>query len=248
MRKLAHRVDPEKKLRTQKAFCQANVSLVMGLSFSTTQLTENNHILMMTVETEQAERVDPHLLTKAMTALMGYHKKTSQEKKALLGSESAVQVNFGLERVPEKASNKPIRIGIPHSLWRTNNGNDEDGMQEPDVCLIVKEDSKEWVQAMISQFPEQMSFVKKVLGLDSLRKKHSRYEQQRALLARFDVFMADDRILPMLAKAIGRNFFRTKKQPIPIKLARKSALPYVIIQSLRSTFLFIPEGTTVTVR
>ena len=90
--------------------------------------------------------------------------------------------------------------------------------------------------------------MKKVLGLDSLRKKHGKFEQQRALLHRFDVFMADDRVLPMLCKALGKNFFATKKQPIPVQLTRKTSLPLVIMQSLRSTFWYLSEGTCLTVK
>jgi len=42
--------------------------------------------------------------------------------------------------------------------------------------------------------------VKKVMGLDSLRKSHSRYSDRRELLRTYDFFLADDRILPMLSK------------------------------------------------
>ncbi len=197
--------------------------------------------------TSTPSRIDAKLLRKAVEALLKHHNEMKNEK-SLLGDESFVHIQFGLDKVPQESSAKPKRVGIPHALWKTSDNDEYDGIQEPTVCLIVKEDSKEWVQELIAAFPKEMGLVKKVLGLDSLRKKHGRFEQQRALLHRFDVFMADDRILPMLGKSLGKHFFATKKQPIPVSLARKTTLPVVILQSLRSTFWFLSEGTCLTVK
>ena len=194
---------------------------------------------------ETTTHVDPQLLSKAMMALMKHHANNTSDK-ALLGDEKTLQVQFSLNRVPESSSAKPISISIPHALYKLDE--DAKGVEEPEVCIIVKEDSKVWVQEMIQEFPKHLGFVKKVLGLNSLRKKHASYEQQRALLARYDVFMADDRILPMLAKCLGRNFFQAKKQPIPIRVSRKQAFPYTVQQALKTTHLFISEGTCITIR
>ena len=191
--------------------------------------------------------VDVALADRAVKALLHHHKSQSDESKSLLGDDKAIQVQFTLETVPENPSQKPIRVLIPHPLYKIDSDGDA-GLEEPTVCLIVKEESKPWVQEMIGNFPKEMGFVKKVLGLQSLRKKHARYEQRRMLLSRYDVFMADDRILPMLAKSLGKEFFKAKKQPIPIALTRKQALPFSILQSMQATFLFISSGTTLTVR
>lgn len=188
------------------------------------------------------------LLRKAVVALLDYHERSSeaQEKKSLLGDERVVQVQFGLDQMPSYQRHKPIQLSIPHPLWRVNKDDDDEDTTEPDVCLIVKEESKEWVQELLREFPEYCP-VKKVLGLDSLRRKHGRYDEQRALLHRYDVFMADDRILPMLAKALGRAFFRAKKLPTPLVI-KSDRLPLRILQALKQTQLFIPQGTCVTVK
>lgn len=195
--------------------------------------------------------VDMALADRAVKALLHHHKSLSskQEKTPLLGNDTSVQVQFTLEKIPQNPSQKPIRVLIPHPLYKIDQEDDSaSGLEEPSVCLIVKEESKPWVQEMIGNFPKEMGFVKKVLGLQSLRKKHGRFEQRRLLLSSYDVFMADDRILPMLHKCLGKDFFKAKKQPIPIALTRKQALPFVILQSLQATFLFISSGTTLTVR
>jgi len=140
---------------------------------------------------------------------------------------------------------------IPHPLYqlKTEDGKEANGnLEEPEVCLIVKEESKPWCQELIERFPEHMGCVKKVLGLQSLRTKHARYEQRRALLHKYNVFMADDRILPMLSKALGTDFYKAKKLPIPITLTRKEALPFAIQKALSSTYMSISKGTCIMIR
>lgn len=45
--------------------------------------------------------------------------------------------------------------------------------------------------------------VSKVIGLSKLRTKYEAPEAKRNLCSAYDVFLADDRILPSLPKAIG---------------------------------------------
>ena len=198
----------------------------------------------MTVGVEEA------LTDRALRALLKHHEATSS-KDQLLGDELDVQVQFGLARIP-RGSPKPIRIEIPHSLVKVDGdeqeGDNEDYTREVDACIIVKEESKPWVQELIARFPSELGCIKKVLGLQSLRTKHKSFTQRRELLARFDVFFADDRILPMLTKALGGKFFERKKQPIPVKLTRKEALPFMIQKCLKSTFMYLSAGTCITVK
>jgi ribosome biogenesis protein UTP30 len=191
--------------------------------------------------------LNPALVEKATEALLKYHEKCSKDKMDLLGSDQQIQVQFTLLRTPQASSKKPTRIMIPHPLFQLKN-NENDGLQEPEVCLIVKEESKPWCTEMIARFPEEMGCIKKVLGLQSLRTKHARYEQRRTLLNKYNIFMADDRILPMLSKALGSDFYKAKKLPIPIALTRKEALPFAIQRALSATYLSISKGTCITIR
>merc|ERR1712166_32609 len=96
--------------------------------------------------------------------------------------------------------------------------------------------------------PDHMGCVKKVLSLDSLRKKHSSFEQKRELLSKYNMFMADDRILPMLSKALGKAFIKSKKLPIPVDLTRETALPFIIQKALSATYMTVNTGTCITIR
>lgn len=194
--------------------------------------------------------LDPALVQKATEALLKYHETSNSESKSLLGNDQPIHVQFTLLRTPENPSPKPIRVMIPHPLFQLNDSakGDENTLEEPEVCLIVKEESKPWCQEMIERFPEHMGCIKKVLGLQSLRTKHARYEQQRALLHKYNFFLADDRILPMLSKALGKHFYNAKKLPIPITLTHKEALPFAVQRALSATYMTISKGTCIMIR
>ena len=210
---------------------------------------------------KESSRVDQTLVKKAVAALVKYHNAQASKKEderstlSLLGNDRPVQVQFGLEVPPTDAvSFKPIRVMIPNPILQVagsstngDDGNDE-GLEEPEVCLIVKDESKASVKELIEQFQEYMGCVKKVLSLDSLRKKHSRFQQRRELLQRYDVFLADDRILPMLTSALGKDFVKAKKLPIPININRKEALPFAIQKSLSATYMTVSRGTSIMVK
>lgn len=191
--------------------------------------------------------VETSLVARAVNALLDHHQKSTEDKLSLLGNDRPVQVQFTLVRAPEKSNPKPIRVLIPHPLFKVN-GRSDDALEEPEICLIVKEESKPWCQEMIEQFSEHMGSIKKVLGLQSLRKKHAQYEQRRELCNKYNIFMADDRILPMLTKSLGKEFFKAKKQPIPIDLTRKEALPFAIQKALSATYITLSSGTCLTVK
>ena len=196
--------------------------------------------------------VDVKLVDRALLALLRHHESPSS-KEHLLGNDLDVQVQFTLVRVPGNAGPRPVRIDIPHPLANVSSssskGDDyDDSLRDVEACIIVKDASKEWVQEMIARFPSHLGCIKKVLTLQSLRIKHKTYDQRRLLLGRFDVFFADDRIVPMLSKALGTKFFDKKKQPIPVRLSREEALPFAIQRCLKSTYMYLSSGTCLTVR
>lgn len=198
------------------------------------------------------QRLDAPLVEKAVRALLQHHQTVvaAAEKQPLLGADVPVQLLLGLEVAPRAARPKPIRLTVPHPLHKLGDGDDDGGggVEEPEVCLIVKEESKPAVQEMIADFPEHLKCIKKVLGLQSLRQKHASYQQRRDLLARYDVFLADDRILPMLQSALGKHFVQAKRLPVPVRVTRREALPFAIRKALSCTYLHLSRGTCLNVR
>lgn len=204
---------------------------------------------MVEAKTKSYPTVDSGLLNSAFAALIKHHKGSATTSSSLLGDDLPVEVQFTLSRVPEKVSPRPYRLQIPHPLHKVlNKGESDQGLDDIEVCFFVKDGSKEWVKDLIEKFPNEMGYIKKVLTLTSLRKKYVQYKDRRDLLKRYDLFLADDRILPMLGKSIGKSFFQEKKQPVPIKLTRQEALPFTVKRCLRSTFMWISAGTCISVR
>ncbi|CAB9510288.1 Ribosomal L1 domain-containing protein 1 [Seminavis robusta] len=211
---------------------------------------------------QQAEvktHVDKALAQKAVSALLQYHAKqqdASDKNQLPLGNDDRpIHVQFGLERASNPNSFKPMRIMIPnpiHLLQNTTSDNTStsmDGPEEPEVCLIVKDSAKAWIQEMrfSPELAKELKMVKKVLTLTDVRQKYARYHQRRELLHLYNVFMADDRILPMLTAALGKDFVKAKKLPLPLRVTQ-NGLPFAIRNNLSSTFLTVGGGTSVSVR
>lgn len=83
--------------------------------------------------------------------------------------------------------------------------------------------------------------------MTKLRKEYKQYEDRRGLLATYDLFLADERILPLLPNLLGAKFFNKKKQPVPVCLTRKN-LKQEIAKARDSTYLHLSQGPCCAVR
>ncbi len=46
------------------------------------------------------------------------------------------------------------------------------------------------------------------MSLDRLRREYKEFKDRRELLSQYDLFLCDDRILPMMTKSLGKAFFK----------------------------------------
>lgn len=89
----------------------------------------------------------------------------------------------------------PTHSPIPHPLYHA---------QDAEICLFVKDHKGEGHKAGKARAKAQASAgITKVIGLSKLRTKYESHESKRELCKSYDIFLADDRILPSLPKAIG---------------------------------------------
>eukprot|EP00892_Ulva_mutabilis_P012830 jgi/Ulvmu1/991/UM103_0018.1 len=150
-------------------------------------------------------------LEKAITALKRY--LGSQESSGLLEEDEFLYVQIALKTShPSHRKDKPICIPLPHPFHQ------RDGV---DICLFVKDDKSgaghKAAKKKLEKFANKAG-VAKVIGTSKLRTKYESYESKRNLCREYDLFLADDRILPSLPKLIGKSFFKQKKQPMPVDL------------------------------
>ncbi|KAK9672183.1 hypothetical protein RND81_12G082600 [Saponaria officinalis] len=64
--------------------------------------------------------------------------------------------------------------------------------------------------------------IEQVLKLSKLKKDYKSYEQKRKLCDSHDLFLAEKRIVPLLPNVIGKEFYKKKKIPVPVELAREN--------------------------
>lgn len=85
------------------------------------------------------------------------------------------------------------------------------------------------------------------MSLSKVRRHFGRFEDKRKLCASYDFFLADDRIIPMLAKPLGKVFFAKKKQPVPVNL-KDGNVGECIKRARDSTHMFLSQGPCIAVR
>ena len=60
--------------------------------------------------------------------------------------------------------------------------------------------------------------VNEVIALRQLKVEYKQYESKLSLVKRYDIFLADSRIIRLLPKFLGKPFYARKKFPIPVDL------------------------------
>jgi ribosome biogenesis protein UTP30 len=181
------------------------------------------------------DHLNSNLVVRAVTALLKHeeNKKKQNKKEQLFEADDIISLIITLNKVPQKPRSKPYRIYLPYPLWN----------DECDICFFVKDPEKEWKEL----FETVGAAVKKVIGLAKMRRKYNTFEARRKLLGSYDLFLCDESISLLLRRFLGRQFFQSKKYPIPIRITRTS-LADKISKVRHSTYLYLRTGSCLNVR
>ena len=76
------------------------------------------------------------------------------------------------------------------------------------ICLITKDPQREYKDLLESN---SIRFISRIVGVQKLKGKFKPYEARRMLLKENGLFLADDRVIPLLPKLLGKGFFDAKK-------------------------------------
>ena len=98
----------------------------------------------------------------------------------------------------ENAPAKPIRVATPHPIYPKTSS----------ICLLCADPQRTYKDLMVAQHCTQ---VKRVVGVSKLKGKFAPFEARRQLAGEHDLFLADDRIIPMLPKLLGKQWLEAKK-------------------------------------
>ncbi|KAJ4289002.1 proteasome-interacting protein cic1 [Kalmusia sp. IMI 367209] len=170
-------------------------------------------------------QLDPAQVERAATALVAHMKQHAEakeekaDKKNLIADEDdatdqdqAIFLNVSTKtHVHDTSRLKPTKLPLPHPIV----GDDVR------ICIFTKDPQRAYKNLVDSdEFPAALrTKILRVIGVDKLKKKWKTFETKRQLLAEYDVFMVDDRVVKIVADALGKTFYGTKsKRPIPIKL------------------------------
>lgn len=192
---------------------------------------------------QAARGVDAEQVRKAAAALAKWaeSRKRSGSKAQLLEDEDDMfYVVVALKRTPEQGKTNGYRIPLPHSLYPADGGRE--------VCLIVA-DSKETghKEAKARVREEKVAGVTKVIGVRKLRTDYKPFEAKRQLCGSYDLFVADERVVPLLPGLLGKTFFKKKKHPVPVGL-RGGNWAEKIRAAVDATYLYISGGPCSVVR
>lgn len=158
----------------------------------------------------------------------------NKSKATLIDKDPFIYLQLTLKRVPAKQTNVPIRVPVKNTLY----GDD------CEICVITK-DNHEDIDAYMAAHP--VAGITKFLSLKDLHAQYGRHNEKRELLAMYDLFLADERVLPLLPRLLGGKFFEKKKQPAPVKL-KATHKDRELKKAMQSTYMFISTGPVMQIR
>lgn len=183
--------------------------------------------------TQTPYQIDPEQTLRASQALLNHVQaelkklKDAGQRRNLLASEDSddsgddadaqpIWLNLTTKQyIADKHRLKPSKIPVPHSLNSNENGT---------ICLITTDPQRAVKNAVADPtFPSELSArITRIIGFSKLLARYKSFEQRRQLLAEHDIFLADERIVSRLPKALGKVFYKgTAKRPIPINMSPK---------------------------
>jgi ribosome biogenesis protein UTP30 len=183
-----------------------------------------------------ADNVDYDQVERAVKALQAYI-DASRDSSDLIPDEkeAIIWMILTTRKFSETAKAKPYRIPLKHSIIAP----------DAEVCLITKDPQATYKELLKEK---DVKHISKVIGVSKLREKFRTFEAKRKLCASYDLFLADDRVLPLLPKILGKTFFEKKKQPIPVNFAATNLKGEIERAIFQSTYMFLNSGTGMAVK
>lgn len=181
-------------------------------------------------------RVSAGTIERAVQALLKWKDAKSKTQKAsLLEPDDFVYLILTLKKIPAAARTNPLKIPLPYPLVDP---------AAAETCLIIDDRPKSGLtkDAAQKKIKSDGVPVAKVLKLSKLRTNYRPFEAKRKLCDSYDVFLADRRVVGMLPRLLGKQFFKKKKIPVGVDLRHKSWKEQVE-RVFASALLFVGTGT-----
>ncbi|OIT20152.1 PREDICTED: putative ribosome biogenesis protein C8F11.04 [Nicotiana attenuata] len=163
-----------------------------------------------------AAKVGRATIEKAVSALLKWKESQSKIQKAqLLPQDDFIYLNLTLKKIPPKPRTNAFRIPFPNPIHDPSSS---------ELCLIIDDrpNSKLTSDAAKKIIKSQNIPISKVIKLSKLKTNYKPFEAKRKLCDSYDLFLVDRRIVHLLPKLLGKQFFKKKKLPLPLDLIHKN--------------------------
>ncbi|KIY44178.1 ribosomal protein L1, partial [Fistulina hepatica ATCC 64428] len=192
----------------------------------------------MTAQALMDGHVASEVAEKAIEALHAHASKRDHARNTnelLPDKPQNVWLNITTKQMTAVHSFKPIKIPVAHPIIdpRTTG-----------ICLITKDPQREYKDLLEKN---NVKFISRVVGVGKLKGKFKPYEARRMLLKDHGLFLADERVVPLLPKLLGSKWFDAKKQPLPVNLVRKN-VKAELERAVSSTYMNRNQGTCTSVK
>jgi len=148
--------------------------------------------------------MDAVQVDKAVEALMKHCR--AQESSSMTDTDSKVFVQVSFKNVPNKTKH-PLRLTLKHAMYS----------HDPSICLITK-DPQRYFKDLVKTHGIK---VGRVIGVGKFKKKFKEREAKRILCESHDVFLVDERVIPIMPRWFGKYFYKKGKAPVKVDLTKK---------------------------
>ncbi|KDQ09448.1 hypothetical protein BOTBODRAFT_69143 [Botryobasidium botryosum FD-172 SS1] len=186
--------------------------------------------------------IDSHVSVKqaklAVNALLKHEQKVQdehEETELLPDKASIIWLVVAVKQMHPEKKLMPHRIPLAYPLV--------DPRTTP-ICLITKDPQREYKDLLEKT---NVKFISRVVGVTKLKGKFKSFEARRQLLQEHGLFLADDRVIPMLPKLLGKMWFKAKKQPIPVNLKKKD-VKAELEKAVSATYMHQNKGTCTSIK
>lgn len=119
-------------------------------------------------------------------------------------------MQFALKQMPKAVGKatacKPVPLALPFPYV---------SLDSAEICLITKDPQRPYKDKLAAA-----GLKAKVIGVSKLKKKYHPFEAKRELCATHELFLADAAVLPILPPLLGKTFFKKRRLPTPVNLAK----------------------------
>ncbi|XWS44670.1 hypothetical protein CRYUN_Cryun15aG0067700 [Craigia yunnanensis] len=182
--------------------------------------------------------VSPKTVEKAVNALLKWRDSQSHtQKPQLLEQDELVYLIVSLKKIPQKPRVNSYKLPLPHPLI--------DPSTDPaELCMVIDDRPKSGLTKDVAsnKIKSENIPISKVVKLSKLKTDYRPFEAKRKLCDSYDMFFADKRIIPLLPRLLGKQFFKKKKIPVPVDLEHNNWKEQ-IHKACASAMLFLSSGT-----